>query len=388
MAEWAFKPFSGDSHLEIPPDAWTHRVDPKYRDRAPRRIRLPEGGDAVVGENSPIVYGGTGHYSGHTPEDFNPMVPDDYDETIGAGSPEQRLREQDEDGVAGELLFPSNSTWKVARGITNDDAFRAVIRAYNDFLQEEYSTVAPDRLVGVGLLPHRGVESDIDEMEHCKKIGMKTVVLGRYPGGKRFPTPDDDRFFAAALDLDMPVTIHTSLGGVRVEMNYPKRPPQTDVPPDDILLRMYRHGNHHCGALEATQMVLDGLFDRFPNLRIYWAENNIGWLPFYFEQMDLEWERNHFWAENLYGVKKLERKPSEYIREHALWGFFDDPVGLKLRDEIGVDNIAWGSDFPHVVTTWPNSRDILDRELAGAPEDDKRKILHDNVVEFLALGKN
>ena len=109
MAVDAFKPFSGDSHLEIPPDMWTHRIATKYQDRAPRRIRLPEGGDAIVGENSPIVYGGTGHYSGHTPEDFNPMVPDDYDETVGAGSAEQRLREQDADGIAGELLFPSNS---------------------------------------------------------------------------------------------------------------------------------------------------------------------------------------------------------------------------------------------------------------------------------------
>jgi uncharacterized protein len=313
------------------------------------------------------------------------MAPDDYDETVGAGSPSQRLAEQDTDGVAGELLFPSNSTWKVARGITNDEVFQAVIRGYNDFLADEYCVVAPERLVGVGLLPHRGIDGDLAELEHCKRIGMKTVVLGRYPGGKRYPTPNDDRFFATALDLDMPLTIHTSMGGVRVEMNYPTHPPQADIPPDDLLLRMYRHGNHHCGALEATQMVIDGLFDRFPALRIYWAENNIGWLPFYFEQMDLEWERNHFWAERLYGVKKLQRRPSEYIKEHAIWGFFDDPIGVKLRDEIGVDHIVWGSDFPHVVTTWPNSREILDRETAGVPEIEKRKMLHDNIVGFLRL---
>jgi predicted TIM-barrel fold metal-dependent hydrolase len=383
LPEGSFKPFSGDSHLEIPPDAWTHHVEAKFRDRAPRRIRLPEGGDAVVGENNPIVYGGTGHYSGHSPEDFDPMTPDDYDEIVGGGGPGQRLREQDADGVAGELLFPASSTWKVARAITNDEAFSAVVRGYNDFLAAEYCAMAPGRLVGVGLLPHRGINGDLAELEHCKRIGLKTVVLGRYPGGKRYPTPDDDRFFAAALDLEMPVTIHTSLGGVRVEMNYPKRPPQADVPPDDLLLRMYRHGNHHCGALEATQMVIDGLFDRFPGLRIYWAENNIGWLPFYFEQMDLEWQRNHFWAERLYGVKKLERRPSEYIKEHAIWGFFDDPIGVKLRSEIGVDHIVWGSDFPHVVTTWPNSREILDRETAGVPEEEKRKMLHDNIVAFL-----
>jgi len=382
-----YRLFSGDSHLEIPPDWWTPRVPSKYRDRAPRRIKLPDGGDAVVGENAPICYGGTGHYSGKTPESFNPMVPIEYAETVGSGPPQQRLEEQDADGVEGELLFPSNTAFKVARGITSNDAYQAVIAAYNEYLAEEYCAYAPDRLIGVGVLPHRGLDGDLREMERCKKLGFKTVVLGRYPGGKGFPTPDDDRFWAASLDLDMPLTIHTSLGGAGrggVLLNYPRRP-EGDLPPDDFLQRLYRHGNHHCGALEATQMVIDGVFDRFPALKIYWAENNIGWLPFYFEQMDLEWERNHCWAEQLYGVQKLQRRPSEYLREHALWGFFDDPVGIKLRHEIGVDNIIWGSDFPHVVSTWPDSEAILGREMASVPDEEQRKIVRDNCATFLRL---
>ena len=108
-------------------------------------------------------------------------------------------------------------------------------------------------------------------------------------------------------------------------------------------------------------MVMAGVFQRFPDLNIYWAENNVGWLPYFWEQVDLEWERNHHWGERLYGAVALDRRPSEYIKEHAIWGFFDDPVGMKLRHEVGVDRIIWGSDFPHVVTTWPSTPEILGR---------------------------
>ena len=88
--------------------------------------------------------------------------------------------------------------------------------------------------------------------------------------------------------------------------------------------------------------------------------------------MDLEWERNHHWGERLFGALALDRPPSEYIKEHAYWGFFNDPVGMKLRHEVGVDRIIWGSDFPHVITTWPDSRKILGREMSGATDDEKR----------------
>jgi predicted TIM-barrel fold metal-dependent hydrolase len=132
-------------------------------------------------------------------------------------------------------------------------------------------------------------------------------------------------------------------------------------------------------------MVIAGVFDHFPKLRIYWAENQVGWIPFYYEQMDLEYERNHFWAEREWGVPPLKRRPSEYLREHAYWGFFDDPLGMRLRNDVGVDRIIWGSDFPHVVTTWPSSVEKLDEQLRGAPQSEKDAILGGNLRSFLHL---
>ena len=122
-----------------------------------------------------------------------------------------------------------------------------------------------------------------------------------------------------------------------------------------------------------SQLIIAGVFDRFPKLQIYWAENNVGWLPYFGEQIDNEYETNHFWAERQMGLPRLKRKPSEYLKENAHWGFFEDRIGVKLRHEIGVDRMMWSTDFPHVVTRWPNSLKVLDSQMAGVPEEKKRK---------------
>jgi len=381
-----YRLISGDSHLEIPCDWWTPRVAPEFRDRAPRRVPMPGGGDGFIGEGAPMIFGGTSHYAGKSPESFNPMEAEDLAKAHGSGPPEQRLREQDTDGIDAELLFPSNTAMKVCRGIRSDEALKAIIHAYNVYLAEEYCSVDPQRLLGVGVLPQRGVDDDIREMKRCKEMGLPTVVLGRYPSGMAYPSADDDRFWAAAMDLDMPLCIHTSLGGGRggVFLPYPKKP-EGEIPDDDFFLRMYRHAKPHAGGVEALQLVMGGVFQRFPRLQLYWAENNVGWIPYYYQQMDLEWERNHHWGERLFGAFSLDRPPSQVIKEHAYWGFFDDPVGMTLCREVGVDRIIWGSDFPHVVTTWPNSSKVLGRQMAGLGEKEKRKMAAQNLIDFLDL---
>ena len=91
------------------------------------------------------------------------------------------------------------------------------------------------------------------------------------------------------------------------------------------------------GSIPAVQWVLSGLFDRFPTLRIFFAENQIGWIPFFLQGADVRYDRHHRWAERLLGFKPLKRPPSEYIREHCFWGFQFDRVGVELRHKINVD---------------------------------------------------
>ncbi len=139
------------------------------------------------------------------------------------------------------------------------------------------------------------------------------------------------------------------------------------------------------GSIPAVQWVLSGLFDRFPTLRIFFAENQIGWIPFFLQGADVRYDRHHRWAERLLGFKPLARPPSDYIREHCLWGFQFDRVGVELRDKIGVDKVMWGSDFPHQESDWPDSLKIIDKNFAGVPEEERYRMVCGNAVEFFRL---
>ena len=77
--------------------------------------------------------------------------------------------------------------------------------------------------------------------------------------------------------------------------------------------------------------------------------------------------------------------PSEYIKEHCLWGFLSDPVGVEQRDCVGADRILWGSDFPHAASDWPNSHRVIEGNLAGVPDDERRLIVAGNAARFFHL---
>ena len=381
-----YRYISADSHFESPPDQWTHRVAKEYRDRAPRRIKLAGGGDALVLEGKPLVYGGTSLFGGRSPEIFDPTRLD-YDNTPGCGSAEQRLREQDQDGIDAEVLFALDARNPAIR---DKAALIAVVRGFNDYFAEEYCAVDRDRLIGMAVLPNVGVDEDIAEMERCKRAGLKGAWLSTFPSGKSYPAPEDDRFWAAALDLDMPLVVHTSFPtkvGARDTplFKYAREPQGEKRPPTDFVQRFARQAPHHSGSVEASQLIIAGVFDRFPKLQIYWAENNVGWLPYFFEQIDHEYTVNRHWAERSLGLPQLKRLPSEYLKENAHWGFFEDHVGVRLRHEIGVDRIMWSTDFPHIVTRWPNSLKVLESQMAGVPAEERQKMVANNAIEFFRL---
>ena len=384
-----YRYISADSHFESPPEQWIHRVPKQYRDRAPRRIKLANGHDGLLVEGSRLIYGGTSLYGGRAPENFDPTVMD-FDETPGCGSAEQRLREQDADGIDAEVLFALDVR---NAAIRDKCALTAIIHGFNQYMAEEYCAVDRDRLIGAAVLPNVGAEEDIAEMESCKRLGFKVAWLRTYPSGKSYPTPEDDRFWAAALDLDIPLVVHTSfpahVGSRETPLfKYPREPEGEQRPPTDFVQRLARQGPFHSGSVETSQLVIAGVFDRFPTLQIYWAENNVGWLPYFYEQMDHEYMVNRFWAERHLGLAKLKRLPSEYLREHAYWGFFEDHVGVRLRHEVGVDRMMWSTDFPHVVTRWPQSLKILESQMRGVPEDERRKMVALNAVKFFRLDHN
>lgn len=378
-----YQVISADSHLEIAPDRWTPRVPSAYRDRAPRRIKLPDGGDGLIIEGREMRTVGLA-ITGKPPEQHT-LEGVSYDGGPGAGSPEQRLQEQDQDGVDAEIMFTGPGNFMFWRGIADNAAYRAVIHAYNEFLAEEYCAVAPDRLIAMGVIPITNVEDAVAEMEYCANAGLKGVTLATFPSGQRFPTPEDDRFWAAALDLQMPLTVHVGFVNMSgPSFRYERRPDVGGFGADPIQ-QLARFGGGGNTSLNIIQLMLAGVFDRFPYLCLYFAETMVGWLPFFLEQVDDNWRRDRHWINRHYGIKPLQHQPSEYLRQHCWWGFLKDPYGVRNRHDVGIERIMWGNDFPHSASDWPDSRKIIEEIFVGVPEDERTLMLCGNATKYFHL---
>ena len=378
-----YQVISGDGHIDLNPDVWRNRVAAKWRDRALKRVKMPNGSDAVV------VDGGKPNTIGVTRsvrvahKDLAKQVPT-FENSAGTGSPEQRLREQDQDGIEAEILFSQISF--VLRQAKDDDLYLELVRAYNEFLAEEYMAVAPDRLICMGTIPITGVEDAVRELEHCAKLGLRGVKLDRFPGGRGYPTAEDDKFWAAAVDLKMPLTNHNDgkMGSGRGEpaFKYDKEPGE-DVHQREPMNYFFRFTNDAMTA--SIQMAFAGVWDRFPALEMYWAETMIGWFEYGLWQVDDHYRRYMPMIHENWGLRYLERKPSEYLKERTYWGFLHDPVGIRRRDCIGYDKLMWGTDFAHAASEWPNSIKLMERDFADVPENEKRAMLVDNCVKYFHL---
>ena len=381
-----YRYISADAHLVIPLEWFMKRVPHKYEDLLPKRVRMANGGDSYVIEGQRPYIAPNSLFAGKTPEEYYPLGLN-WD-SPGTGPPEQRLQELDTDGLDAEVLYPDPGARNVMRGVKGRDGYLAVLRAYNDYLAEEFCSVAPDRLLGLGLTPETSVDDAIAEMEHCVRLGHKGLLLSSFPSGMGYPSDEDDRFWAAAVEMNMPLTVHVAFDkrpGERGEpfFKYPREPVE-NLGPANFVERLARYGIR--GGPNAVQLVMYGVFDRFPTLGFYWAEEQFSWVPLYLQQMDHNYERHRHWAERTLGIKPLARLPSEYIREHNWWGFFDEPIGVRLlRYEVGVDRVMWGGDFPHAESEWPNSLAVLDKVFAGVPEEEKHRMVAGNAIDFFHL---
>ncbi|HEY3117353.1 MAG TPA: amidohydrolase family protein [Chloroflexota bacterium] len=400
-----YKVVSADSHIDLSPDVWAHRVPAKWRDRGPKVVRLPHGSDAVV------VDGGEPHGIGLTrnvgvPFDEMPYQVPRFSEPFGNGTPQQRLEEQDRDGIDAEIMFTGNDG--TLRDAKDDELYLALLRAYNEYIAEEYMSVAPDSLIPMGLIPVTGVDDAIKEMEHCAKLGYKGVMISRLPSGKGYPLPEDDRFWAAALDMQMPISKHSGgrwtgggsgraevpLHGARVDAGYQARRPDPPFLYPNIIENPDNHKSDAIGLLldkqintayGALQLAYAGVWDRFPKLQIYWAETMSGWIPYSMFMLDDNYRRYHTMISHFWGMGELERMPSEYLRQHTLWGTLYDPVGVQGRAAIGADNILYSTDFPHAAGNWPNSKKVIEDMFAGVPDADRQQILAGNAIRYWHL---
>ena len=382
---------SSDTHLEVLPERWSGRVDKQYRDKMPRTVPHPNGGDALFVEGAPlfqVAY--LDLRAGRTNEDWQPFDIK-VEETAGIGPPEQRLREQEADGCAAEVLFPNMQAGPgLWRKIADNDAYLAAIRAYNDWLAEEYCAVDPRRLLGLGVMPMSTLNDSLAELEHCAKIGLPGICLSAFPNGMAYPQPEDDVFWKAALEMNMPLTVHVTFdrSGDRADQPtfiYPDETPEIlSKVKGGVVDEMSRLGLR--AALGFSQIIASGVFDRLPDLKVFFAETRLGWIPYWLNEADFWYERHRHWSQRYLGFKPMQRQPSDYIKDHFLFSVQGpELVAIELRHHIGVDHIMFATDFPHIECEWPKTKPTLECLTASLSPDEKYKIIAGNVIDFFGM---
>lgn len=374
-----YRVISADGHVESPPEPWTKHVPEKYRDRAPRLIHLPDGqGDAWLVEGKDILHTGQ-NVTGPGPVKFaHGVYFDENGKPVpGTGDAIQRLEEQDRDGIDAEVLFPPVFATRFIEGIRDRDVYMAIVRAYNTYLAEDFCSVAPDRLIGAAFIPVSGIDDAISELVRAKENGLRTVTLQQFPNGTGQAKPEDDRFWEKALEIDMKLSPHVNFGDPAGP--HPRGPDTSD---QKVAGGMSQHASTMIPGYTMAQLIVEGVFDRFPDLRMYFAETNCVYLPGMLYYMDRDFKEYNDWFQF-----PLERKPSEYILEHCLFGMIQEKPVIQMAQAgiIPWDVFMWANDFPHSVGTWPNSPQYIEEAFAGVDEATKRKVLLETPAKFFGL---
>ena len=359
---------SSDSHVFEPPDLWTTRIDAAFRDRAPRMQRT-DGADQLVVEADQVISGiGLISNAGarfEAPETISGQGRFE-DVPRGGYDPVQHLRDMEVDGVAGEVLYPSQGLFYFR--VADTALMSAIFRAYNDWLAEFCKTDA-SRLKGIAMINLDDVQDGIRELERAARLGLGGAMITEYPlEHRRYDQPEYEPFWAAAQALGMPLSLHTATrrqGKIRGAGDKTLRDASS------------RATKAFYPALSMCDLIFSGVFERYPRLTLAIVEFELAWAPHVLTSMDYTYRERH--GEAIYRFKDGMR-PSDFFHRNVVLSFQEDAIGIRLRDAIGVDNMMWGSDYPHSESTFPRSREILKAILAGVPDDEQAKIVGGNTA--------
>lgn len=359
---------SADSHVAERASAFED-IDPKFRDRAPSDITLPNGGAAVLVEGLFAVPFGQTAAAGLPPERIGkPMAWDQINPAAYDSS--TRLEIQDQDGVAAEVIFPSIGMFLHAHPDPN--FAKACLHAYNRWLAD-FCSRDTGRLIGVAQIPLHTIDEGIRELEEAKATGFKAVMLPGEPLYKDYDDPDYDALWQAAADLNLPINFHilTSRRALEHTSQGNSRGPSI------CNMQRFVRSNQDIIML----FVFGGIFERHPRLKIVAVESDVSWLPHLTSRMDTVYPRYRFHER----TARLSKPPSAYVAEHVYLTMQDDYPVARMGDLLPMNRVLWANDFPHGDAIWPNSRAVLTKMGQHLSDEHMRMMAHDNVAALYGL---
>ena len=357
---------SADSHITEPAGTYVDRIDHKYKDSAPHMIRDEKLGDVFIVKDFPRpINVALAAAAGKDASELRTIGAKFEEMHRGGWDPNARMADQDRDGVAAEVIYPT--VGMVLCNHRDFDYKKACFDAYNLWISD-YCSAHPDRLIGCGQTAMRSVEEGIADLRKMKDLGLKGVMMPGNPALEDYDSPIYAPFYEAAIDLQMPLSFHILTSG---SDNFQTRGPK---------LNSFMSIIRGCQDIIGT-FVLGGVFERHPKLKVICVEADAGWVPHYMYRMDHAYDRHRYWLP----AGTLSKMPSEYFRENVYTTFQDDHVAFQVRNLCNIKRLMWASDFPHSDSTWPWSQDVISKHTVGMTADEKNLVLHDNVAELYHL---
>ena len=389
------KIISVDDHVVEPAHLWQTWLPDRFKDRGPRSERRGIGTMRHIGggtyeqtfdDDGPqadcwiyedLVYINKRHVAavGYDRDDMT-MSPITYDEMRpGCFDPKARLADMDLNWVEASLCFPTfprfcGQTFTEAK---DRELALACIKAYNDWMVLEWCGDSGGRLIPLIIVPLWDADLAADEVRRNAERGVRAVTFSEIPPHLGLPSIHSgfwDPFFQACADTGTVVNMH-----IGSSSKMPATSP--DAP---VAVAATLSFNNAMGSL--ADFLFSGVLIKFPTLRLAYSEGQIGWLPYILERADAVWEDHRAWG----GVADTIPEPPSTYFHRQVWGcFFKDFHGLRSLDVIGEDKVTFETDYPHTDSTWPDTRKIAGRMMAGLTPEVIDKVVRGNAIHLYGL---
>ncbi|WP_037570317.1 amidohydrolase family protein [Phaeacidiphilus oryzae] len=361
---------SVDDHVVEPPHLFATHLPPALRDRGPRIVETGSGAEVWEFEGATYSQVGMNAVAGRRPETvafepfrFDQMRPGCYD--VHA-----RVRDMDLGGIWAMLNFPSQITGFCGRVFSfakDPEVGRACVRAWNDWLYEEWYLAYPQRIIPCGIAYLTDPAEAVREIERNAERGFTSVTFPERPHNIGLPSLWDrehwDPIIRACVETGTVVSLHVGSSGL---YDMPDGSPK-------LQLGATMFGQLSLGA--CSEWLWSGYPLRHPELKIAMSEGGIGWVPMLIDRLDNIIDRSG------YGLGWHER-PADVLRRNFWFCTLDDPSTIALRHVIGVDNIMLETDYPHGDGTWPHTQDVLDRYWKDIPPAELRQMCSLNAARL------
>lgn len=380
------KVVDADSHLTEPADLWTEALPRKWRDRGPTISVDPKTGITRWKLGDRWLFGpGSVSHAGW-PE-FPPSRPPSFEEIqVECYDAHERARWMDTHGVTAQVLYPNLVAFEghAIMALEDNDLKLAIVRVYNDYVAD-FAAQAPGRFIPVAGLPFWSLEESIKEMRRCKDLGHRGVMWAATLARHGLPASTDpywDPFYAEAEALGMSVNFHVGVGWTEEDFKNTVRHGVAF----DVRVQTSRTAlGFMSNAQTISDLILNGVCERFPTLKFVSVESGFGWVPFVLEALDWQW-RNYNGPELVGGLL-----PSEYFRRQIYAMFWFESSTLRLLD-LYPDNVMFETDFPHTTSLSPgagsvaeSAREYVRRASEVLDPSVFRKVMYENAAALYDL---